>query len=74
MKGKFDPYVLWPLGKNVQIWIVDRSTARDFTVPMLMSLSILYIGLHAAYSSEDLLYKNTSSNPITSEIILYDDK
>ena len=41
---------------------------------MLMPFLILYIGLHAAYSSEDLLYKNTSSNPITSEMTLYDDK
>ena len=32
MKGKFDAYVLWPLAKWVQNWIVDRSTARDFTV------------------------------------------
>ena len=32
MKGKFDAYVLWPLTKRVQNWIVDRSTARDFTV------------------------------------------
>ena len=33
MKGKFDPYVLcdlWPL--TIDLWIVDRSTARDFTV------------------------------------------
>ena len=32
MKGKFDAYVLWPLAKRVQNWIVDRSTARGFTV------------------------------------------
>ena len=32
MKGKFDAYVLWPLAKRVQNWIVDRSTTRDFTV------------------------------------------
>ena len=32
MKGKFDAYVLWPLAKMFQNWIVDRSTARDFTV------------------------------------------
>ena len=32
MKGKFDAYVLWPLAKTVQNWIVDRSTAPDFTV------------------------------------------
>ena len=32
IKGKFDAYVLWPLAKKVQNWIVDRSTARDFTV------------------------------------------
>ena len=32
MKGKFDAYVLWPLAKKFQIWIVDRSTTPDFTV------------------------------------------
>ena len=32
MKWKFDAYVLWPLAKKFQNWIVDRSTARDFTV------------------------------------------
>ena len=35
MKGKFDAYVLWPLAQKVQNWIVDRSTARDFTVVWL---------------------------------------
>ena len=32
MKGKFDAYALWPLAKKFQNWIVDRSTARNFTV------------------------------------------
>ena len=32
MKGKFDAYVLWPLAKRVQNSILDRSTARDFTI------------------------------------------
>ena len=32
MKGKFDAYVLWSLAQRVQNWIVDRSTARNFTV------------------------------------------
>ena len=32
MKGNFDAYVLWPLTKKFQNWIVDWSTARDFTV------------------------------------------
>ena len=32
MKEKFDAYVLWLLAKKFQNWIVDRSTARDFTV------------------------------------------
>ena len=32
MKGKFDSYVLWPLTKKSQNWIVDCSTARNFTV------------------------------------------
>ena len=32
MKEKFDPYALWPLAKKVQNWIVDRSTARVFTI------------------------------------------
>ena len=30
MKGKSDAYVLWPLAKNFN-WIVDRSTAHNFT-------------------------------------------
>ena len=38
MKGKFDAYVLWPLAKNFQNWIVDRSTGRDFTVIMYVPL------------------------------------
>ena len=32
MKGKFDTYILWPLAKKFQNWIVDWSTARNFTV------------------------------------------
>ena len=32
MKGNFDAYVLWPLNKMVQNWIVDWSTAHNFTV------------------------------------------
>ena len=32
MKEKFDAYVLWPLAKEFQKWIVDQSTARNFTV------------------------------------------
>ena len=32
MKGNIDAYVLWPLNKMVQNWIVDWSTVRDFTV------------------------------------------
>ena len=32
MKGKVDPYLLWPLIKRVQNWIVDRSTACNFMV------------------------------------------
>ena len=35
MKGKFDAYVLWSLAQRVQNWIVDPSTARDFTVVIL---------------------------------------
>ena len=32
MKWKFDSYVLWPLAKKSQNWIVDQSTTRDITV------------------------------------------
>ena len=32
MKGRFDAYVLWPLTKRFKNWIVDRSSARDYTV------------------------------------------
>ena len=39
MKGKFDAYVLWPLAKKFQNWIVDRSTARDFTVCLFWYLA-----------------------------------
>ena len=35
MKVKFDAYLLWPLAKNFQNWIVDRSTARNFRVLFL---------------------------------------
>ena len=32
MKGKLDTYVLWPLAKIIQNWIVDQPTACNFTV------------------------------------------
>ena len=32
MKGKFDAYVLRPLAKTLQNWIIGRITAHDFTV------------------------------------------
>ena len=32
MKGKFDAYVLRPLAKKLQNWIVGRFTAQDFTI------------------------------------------
>jgi hypothetical protein len=41
MKGNFDAYVLWPLDKMVQNWIVDRSTARDFTVVVLTKVDLM---------------------------------
>ena len=40
MKGKFDDYVLWPLAKKFQNWIVDRSTARNFPVCSFMGVGI----------------------------------
>ena len=45
MKEKFDAYVLWPLAKRFQNWIVDRSTARDFTVYVTWFLRIRYLYL-----------------------------
>ena len=41
MKGKFDAYVLWPLAKRVQNWIVDRSTARNFMVNKVYQIGCL---------------------------------
>ena len=32
MKGIFDAYVLWPLAKRIQNWIVNWSTTLDFMV------------------------------------------
>ena len=40
MKGNFDPYVLWPLTKKFQNWIVDQSTARKFTVLFEVKTSV----------------------------------
>ena len=41
MKGKFDAYVLWRLAKKVQNWIVDWSTACNFTVDSRSALDCL---------------------------------
>ena len=43
MKEKVDAYVLWPLAKKFQIWIVDQSTARDFTVSSNLTWKMLEI-------------------------------
>ena len=40
MKGNFDAYVLRPLDKMVQNWIVDRSTACNFTVDSLGKITL----------------------------------
>ena len=40
MKGKFDAYVLWPLDKRVQNWIVAQSTARNF---MVVTMTFLHL-------------------------------
>ena len=42
MKGKFDTYVLWPLATKFQNWIVDRSTARDFTVRWFLAKKLAF--------------------------------
>ena len=41
MKGKFDAYELWPLAQSFQNWIVDQSTAHDFTANEYFHRSIL---------------------------------
>ena len=43
MKGKFDAYVMWPLAKNSQNWIVDQSTARYFTEIYLIFFGMIKI-------------------------------
>ena len=46
MKGNFDAYVLWPLDKMVQNWIVDWSTARDFMVSeIVLGYLIIYLSI-----------------------------
>ena len=45
MKRKFDAYVLWPLAKKFQNFIVDQSTARDFTVFKYCSFVLLTLVL-----------------------------
>ena len=38
MKAIFDAYLMWPFIKRVQNWIVDRSTARGFTLDYLICI------------------------------------
>ena len=40
--GEIDAYVLWPLAKKFQNWIVEWSTARDFTVCKQIWLGVHY--------------------------------
>ena len=40
MKAKFDAYVLRPLAKRVQNWIVDRSAAWDISRPFYLPCKI----------------------------------
>ena len=62
MKGKFDAYVLWSLAQRVQNWIVDRSTARDFTVCYICIPTILKDYFFAHHYNRRLVYfKPTSS-------------
>ena len=37
VNGKFDAYVLWPFAPKFQNRIVDRSTARDFTIYQMVN-------------------------------------
>ena len=46
MKGKFDAYVLWPLVKKFQNWIVDQSTACEFTVFDIWLMPIWFMAQH----------------------------
>ena len=46
---KFDAYVLWPLAEKVQNWIVDGSTARDFTVSILSTFKSTWTEPEALY-------------------------
>ena len=56
MKGKFDAYVLWPLAKKFLNWIVDRSTARNFTVYIFM-FSLLVLHFHLIYCLHSLEFE-----------------
>ena len=50
MNGIFDAYVLWPLAKKFQNWIVDRSTACDFTVPIRPLLDFTWFATFLSWS------------------------
>ena len=41
MNRKFDAYVLWPLTKSVQNWIVNQSTASNFMVCESCTVAVL---------------------------------
>ena len=55
MKGKFNPYVLWPLAQKFQNGIVDQTTNWDFTVNILGKqigisiLTYLYLGCNLRF-------------------------
>ena len=76
MKGKFDAYVLWPLAKSFQNWIVYKSIAPDFRVNdftssdkigktqnehlIVFALTRFYSGTKKNVLKEDCLYIKAS--------------
>ena len=59
IKEKFDAYLLWPLAIKFQNWIVDWSTARNFTV---CTCSHIRITVSIKRRGLDYLKKSLSNN------------
>ena len=51
MRGKFDAYVLEPLSKKFQIWIVDWSITPNFTVHIFLHNKTQFLHFSSKYVS-----------------------
>ena len=64
MKGNFDAYVLWPLDKMVQNWIVDLSIPRNFTALKIKYRWNLWLNYHTYIHHKNFLLKTIHAKEV----------